>query len=353
MVGAIIGGIASSLISGAMNNNARNKQNDEEWKRMEWGATENEAMAIRNHQRNKDMWDYTNYENQLKHMKQAGLSPGLMYGGAGAGVTSSQGGHGGSPNTMIPQGVERGLQEKQIALQLGQLASQIDVNKSVAEKNEAEAEKTRGADTEVAKSKTELNKELAKIQDGIDKMNKAKTQLTAAEYFTQLHKQTTAWEESRSAAVKADIDEATKENIIEKTSYETMNSMLSGIESIARIKLTEEQTEMIKQKVSGYWYELTTNRMTSEAAKEQAKNVANRIVNDLNLGTRKLDQQDERLLQDWIYRGVHAAWEINDGVGQWIGNGLKKAVQKGIKKVTSTKSNGKSTWTEDRTEWIE
>ena len=28
----------------------------------------------------KEMWDYTNYENQVEHMKNAGLNVGLMYG---------------------------------------------------------------------------------------------------------------------------------------------------------------------------------------------------------------------------------------------------------------------------------
>ena len=28
----------------------------------------------------KEMWDYTNYENQVKHLKEAGLKPALLYG---------------------------------------------------------------------------------------------------------------------------------------------------------------------------------------------------------------------------------------------------------------------------------
>ena len=41
----------------------------------------------------KEMWDYTNYENQVEHMKNAGLNVGLMYGGSGGGgaTTGSQG----------------------------------------------------------------------------------------------------------------------------------------------------------------------------------------------------------------------------------------------------------------------
>ena len=33
----------------------------------------------------KEMWDYTNYENQVEYMKNAGLNVGLMYGGSGGG----------------------------------------------------------------------------------------------------------------------------------------------------------------------------------------------------------------------------------------------------------------------------
>lgn len=46
------------------------------------------------HQLQMDMWNKTNYEAQLKHMKKAGLNPALMYGmGGGGGTTAgSQGG---------------------------------------------------------------------------------------------------------------------------------------------------------------------------------------------------------------------------------------------------------------------
>ena len=43
----------------------------------------NEAMAQQNQQFNKEMWDYTNYENQKKHLEAAGLNPALLYGMSG------------------------------------------------------------------------------------------------------------------------------------------------------------------------------------------------------------------------------------------------------------------------------
>nr|UCS96099.1 MAG: replication initiation protein [Microviridae sp.] len=327
MIGAIIGGVASSLIGGAMQNRANNKQNEEEWKRMEWGATENEAMAIRNHQRNKDMWDYTNYENQIKHMKNAGLSPGLMYGGAGAGVTSAQGGHSGSPGTMIPQGQQRGLEAKQIGLQLGQLASQIEVNKSVAEKNEAEAEKTRGVDTDVAKSQASLNDAIKDIQNSIKELNESNTKLTGERYFTELFNQEKAWQEARQETVKADIAEKTKEDVIAQTEATTYNLMLTGIEKIAGIKLTEKKVEHIGKQIEGFWYDLESKRISADAMRGMAHNQAEKIANDLFLGKENIRQQDEKILQDWIYKSITAGTQISGEIQNWMSRGISKGIQ--------------------------
>ena len=51
-------------------------------------AKYNEAAASNNQKRAQAMWDYTNYENQKKHMLQAGLNPALLYGMSGGGVIS-------------------------------------------------------------------------------------------------------------------------------------------------------------------------------------------------------------------------------------------------------------------------
>ena len=38
------------------------------------------------------MWDYTNYENQVKHLEAAGLNPALLYGQGGGGGATAAGG---------------------------------------------------------------------------------------------------------------------------------------------------------------------------------------------------------------------------------------------------------------------
>jgi hypothetical protein len=100
------------------------------------------ALNEHGHKLQKDMWDYTNYENQRKHMENAGLNVGMMYGGSGGGGTTAGGQSGGSatsgetPNTMG------------MMLQAQQIASQIELNKAQANKLNVDAEKTAGVDTE-------------------------------------------------------------------------------------------------------------------------------------------------------------------------------------------------------------
>ena len=58
-------------------------------------------------QHNKELWDYTNYENQRKHLENAGLNAALLYGQGGGGGASA-GGAQGQP-AGIASGHEAGL----------------------------------------------------------------------------------------------------------------------------------------------------------------------------------------------------------------------------------------------------
>ena len=112
----------------------------------------NEQMAKNNQQRNKDLWDYTNYENQKKHIKNAGLNPALMYGMGGGGGVSANGAQGQGVTQPTDRSVEMKLKQQGLGLQLASIASQVALNKSQAEKNKVEADKIAGVDTEVQKA---------------------------------------------------------------------------------------------------------------------------------------------------------------------------------------------------------
>lgn len=51
-----------------------------------------QQAAAQSQQYAKDYWDYTNAENQVQHLKNAGLNVGLMYGQSGAGGMGASGG---------------------------------------------------------------------------------------------------------------------------------------------------------------------------------------------------------------------------------------------------------------------
>ena len=56
-------------------------------------AKYNKEQAKYSTELGKEMWDYTNFENQKKHLEAAGLNPALLYG-------SSGGGGGGGTSTL-------------------------------------------------------------------------------------------------------------------------------------------------------------------------------------------------------------------------------------------------------------
>lgn len=105
-----------------------------------------------------DLWNKTNYGAQVRHMKEAGLSPGLIYGNSGGGgaTTGSQGG-GSAASGAAPSRPQMGME----ALLMGE---QMNLMKAQARKLNVDADKTEGADTDLAiAQKLKTDKETAKI----------------------------------------------------------------------------------------------------------------------------------------------------------------------------------------------
>ena len=113
--------------------------------------------------RNLEMWESTNFEQQRKHMEEAGLSAALMYGGSGAGSTSTAGGQATQPNGPTSNPVAMALQYKQIEQQNEAIKSQTILNQAEAAKALAEAKKTSGVDTK----KTEFEIKWQEIENRI------------------------------------------------------------------------------------------------------------------------------------------------------------------------------------------
>ena len=78
-----------------------------------------------------EMWEYTNYENQVKHLKAAGLNPALLYAKGGAGGSTAGAGAAGPVAMGTSEVVSMGLQAKQISL--NQQEQQANIAKTMAE----------------------------------------------------------------------------------------------------------------------------------------------------------------------------------------------------------------------------
>ena len=147
-----------------------------------------QQAAAQSQQYAKDYWDYTNTENQVAHLKNAGLNIGLMYGQSGAGGMGASGGaRQESPDQAQGNPVGMALQVQQIEQQRRMNDAQIELAEAQANKADAEANKISGVDTqealkriEEATSRIDLNLREGRYKDALTDLTKAEKEATEA-----------------------------------------------------------------------------------------------------------------------------------------------------------------------------
>ena len=70
--------IGGTLIANSANRKAQNRQFKYQQQLMDIQQKHQMNLNEQGHKYQKEMWDYTNTENQVKHMENAGLNIGLM-----------------------------------------------------------------------------------------------------------------------------------------------------------------------------------------------------------------------------------------------------------------------------------
>ena len=158
MVGTILGagmGLAGTIAG----MNSQEKTMNDQWRleqeKMALQAKYNREQADYSQQLALDMWNATNYESQVEHMKAAGLNPALLYSKGGTGGSTSGAGTAAPVSDGTTHAVGMGLQAKQIAI--SQAQQMAETAKTVAE-----AAKISGVDTESVK--TSIRKMLQDIE---------------------------------------------------------------------------------------------------------------------------------------------------------------------------------------------
>ena len=319
-MGGIIGGgmgLLGGLFSGGNNGyKTQKKLMEEAWEyekkgmAMQYQYGQQAANAAQ--QRNLDMWNATNFEAQREHMEKANLSPALMYGGGGQSV-SSQGGAATQPNGPTGNPVAMALQYQGLEQQNKQIEAQNKLTTAETAKTLAEAAKIAGPET------TEANWSAKKAE--IDfRIEQSVEQITASNITKAEAEAQAAVEQWNQAMLKTKLDNDTLATRTNMVLTELQNAKIDGILKIANIILTRKQVGLIEKEIETFYYKLATGRMSAEAAKKQAEAAAQNVTNTLNLGEKKLEQEKEKMIGEWILGGAHEVASIIQAL-----TGLKKA----------------------------
>ena len=295
MLGAIMGaiGAASALQSGS------NQSYNEEQAQLRQ-AQINKEQAKYSQGLAMEYWDYTNWENQVDHLKKAGLNPALMYAKGGAG---GQIGGGQAQGVGLSPSNQEAVKAQQIgmALQLAQLKSQIEVNESVAKKNTAEAKKTAGVDTEVAKMGIKLSE--AQILSERERKNVLYWEAEVAQSESVLKEALANTEQFNLQKVQWEI------RMVEK-GYEELSERVTMLKRENKIgdATAEMQIEQYKANLVDTWAGAMLKMAQTETQKEEVKAIAKRLKQK----DYELDQKDTEIIQRWVDLGIKGVSEVGE-----------------------------------------
>ena len=305
----------------------------------------------------KDYWDYTNAENQVKHLKNAGLNIGLMYGQSGAGGMGASGGaRQESPDQAQGNPIGMALQVQQIEQQRRMNDAQIALTEAQTNKTKEEANKIAGVDTqealtriEEASSRIELNLKEGNYKDALTDLTKAEKEATDA---------LKSLREMEEALTKANISEA----FAIATYYSEKANTEYWLKENEKIQ-NEYLKETYEDRVEAVYY---NNAVAIALA---AKYISEKDVNEKQIKQLEASIKELEALSDkhnWdkeTYRkqveGMIERWEeetFNEriGLGLEFGDNIVNMLYKGRRKTSSTKTKstrqGKTTTTETYTE---
>lgn len=188
LTGLVTGGISQALGLSWSPEKAMQEQEAYNKRIMALQNQYQQQAAAQSQQYAKDYWDYTNAENQVNHLKNAGLNIGLMYGQSGAGGMGASGGaRQESPDQAQGNPIGMALQVQQIEQQRRMNDAQIALAEAEAEKAKEEAKKISGVDTqealtriEEAASRIELNLKEGNYKEALTDLTNAQEEATNA-----------------------------------------------------------------------------------------------------------------------------------------------------------------------------
>ena len=310
MIGAIIGagiGLAGSILG-------REQQNEDQREMMELQAKLNQQQAQYNQGLAKDMWNYTSYPNQVRNMEAAGLNPALLYGMGGQGGSAAGAGQANGVGLSDAKGMQTGIAIQGMGLELANLASQIELNKSQAEKNKAEAEKTAGVDTQAQQATMEnliaqtANEKIKKgliyadtrFKDAMEEFTRGKVDEVSWNVKNLIKSLEMADRNIQATDLDNELKSRTMESNVKQAEETLKNTMADTLVKFSQGKLNKVQADAIAEQVKQGWSSIGIQMAEKEQGWQQLEQNAQKIMNDLKLGEKGLDIQQQNVIKDYI-----------------------------------------------------
>lgn len=316
-----------------------------------------QQAAAQSQQYAKDYWDYTNAENQIRHLKNAGLNVGLMYGQSGAGGMGASGGaHQASPEQPQGNPVGMALQVQQLEQQRRMNDAQISLAEAQASKANEEAKKISGVDTqealkriEEAASRIELNLKEGHYKEALTDLTNAEKEATEAlKSLREMQEGLTSAQISEAFAIatyyseKAHTEYWTKEN--EKIQNEYLKDTYDD-----RVDAVNYNNAVAIALAAKYVSEKDVNEKQIKQL-EASINELNALADKHNWDKETYRKQVEGMIERW----EEQTFNERIGLGLQFGDKIVNMLAKGRKKRTTVKSRttkeGDTTTTESYTE---
>ena len=316
-----------------------------------------QQAAEKSQQYAKDYWDYTNAENQVQHLKNAGLNVGLMYGQSGSGGMGASGGaHQASPEQPQGNPVGMALQVQQIEQQRRMNDAQIALAEAQAEKTKAEKEKISGVDTqealkriEEAGSRIELNLKEGSYKDALTDLTKAEKEATEAlKKLREMQEGLTNAQISEAFAIAGYYSEKAHSEYWIKENEKIQNEYL--IETYNdRVDAANYNNAVAIALAAKYVSEKDVNEKQIEQL-QSSINELNALADKHNWDKETYRKQVEGMIERWEQQTFNERIGLGMEFGEKIVDMLYKA--RGKKSSVKTKSTrqGKTTTTETYTE---
>lgn len=288
----LIAGAAANAIIGmgiGKANDSRQLSQQEQLQQLQIEGQKN--MGDFNRRQAMRMWEDTNYKAQVQQLKKAGLNPGLIYGMGGAGGTTAGAAPGSVTGGTAPVGGGEIQDMFGYGMQAGVQQAQKEVLETQADKNKAEADKIRGVDTKEAEGRIgilEVDKTLKEIE--------------------------------------ATVNQATKEDVIDKISFDTRKAMkeleIATVESGIARETIDEKIKIIEQTAIGAVLQNTLTKVQTEKGKQDIKLSKEQIKKwseEIAQGWEQLDQNQQKIkLETWVQELKAQNISIGDAMGKQL-----------------------------------